>query len=523
MILPAMLIGASFFAQTQISGYVFEDKNNNGIKDRNEKGLANVGVSNNIQVVLTDAKGRYTLPVQNDNIIFVVKPSGYQARLNAQNLPQYYYNHKPAGSPANYKYKGVEPTAPVAGDVNFALHRQKEDKDFQILVFGDPQPYSLKEIDYFKRAVVSEVKANRKNAVFGITLGDLVGDDLSLHGAYADAVKEIGLPWYNVMGNHDMNYEATEDRLSDETFERNFGPNNYSFNYGNVHFVVLDDIFYPDPRDGKGYQGGFRPDQLEFLRNDLNLVDKNKLVVLSFHIQLMPENGDGEHFRAADRQQLFDILKPFENVLMMSAHTHKQTQLFYTKKHGWNGEKELHEINMGTTSGDWYSGTADELGVPASTMRDGTPRGYSFVNFKDNKYDIHYKAAGKPEDYQISLQVPKVVSRTRNAARIVANFFIGGERDKVEYRVDGKDWKPMDYTEAPDPAYTASVLKWDTTPALFPGRRPSAPDVSKHLWSAPFPKLETGNHKVEVRATDMFGNIHRAAADFQVADLVQIP
>lgn len=76
------------------------------------------------------------------------------------------------------------------------------------------------------------------------------------------------------MGNHDMNYDATTDEQSDATFKKNFGPSNYAFNYGNVHFIILDDILYPDPRDGKGYWGGLRPDQLSFIENDLKLVDK---------------------------------------------------------------------------------------------------------------------------------------------------------------------------------------------------------------------------------------------------------
>jgi len=71
MIVPVALLSVATFAQTQVSGYVFEDKNNNGVMDRNEKGLPNVAVSNNVQVAVTDSKGRYTLPVQNDNIIFV--------------------------------------------------------------------------------------------------------------------------------------------------------------------------------------------------------------------------------------------------------------------------------------------------------------------------------------------------------------------------------------------------------------------------------------------------------------------
>jgi hypothetical protein len=71
---------------------------------------------------------------------------------------------------------------------------------------------------------------------------------------------------------------------------------------------------------------------LDFVENNLKNVNPNQLVVFSFHIQLTPENDGDKHFRMEDRKRLFEILKPFQNVLMMSAHTHKQTQLFYGKK-----------------------------------------------------------------------------------------------------------------------------------------------------------------------------------------------
>lgn len=520
----AVLIAGFFFSQTTVTGFVYEDANRNSVKDRREKGIANVAVSNGQEVVLTDASGRYTLPAYDHHSVFVIKPSGFQTPVDGNNLPQFYYHHKPKGSPADFKYKGTAPTGPLPAQVNFPLHKNKEEKDFQILVFGDPQPYTLKEIDYFKRGIINEVKNNKKNAVFGISLGDLVGDDLVLHQPYVDAVKEIGLPWYNVIGNHDMNFDAKEDALSDETFEENFGPANYAFNYGNVHFMVLDDILYPDPRDGKGYWGGFREDQLKFVENNLKIVPKDKLVVLAFHIQMMPERAGDDHFRMEDRRRLFELLKPFENVLMMSAHTHKQTQIFYTKGEGWEGAEKLHEYNVGTTSGDWYSGTADAVGVPRSVMRDGTFRGYSFVDFKDNKYSIQYKVAGKPDDFQISLYVPKVIASRRNSARIVANFFMGGKDDKVEYRVDNGNWTPMNYTETIDPGFMKSVLQWDDVPQLPQGRRPSNPEISKHIWQAPFPgKLAVGQHKLEVRATDRYGKVHTAEQNFEVQDLNPVP
>ena len=66
------LLGVSGFAQQMATGYVFEDQNENGKKDRNESGIANVSVSNSQQVVVTDTNGKYEIPVGDDNIIFVI-------------------------------------------------------------------------------------------------------------------------------------------------------------------------------------------------------------------------------------------------------------------------------------------------------------------------------------------------------------------------------------------------------------------------------------------------------------------
>ncbi|WP_143884366.1 calcineurin-like phosphoesterase C-terminal domain-containing protein [Chryseobacterium binzhouense] len=523
LLMPSMFIAAMAFSQTSVSGYVFEDSNKNQKKENREKGIEGVAVSNGVQVVLTDKNGQYSLPIQENQTIFVIKPSGFMTPVNQNNLPQYYYQYKPKGSPADFKYKGTAPTGTLPKELNFALYKQNENKNFDILVFGDPQPYTEKQLDYFKRSIVNEVKNTKKNAVLGISLGDLVGDDLSLQKPYAEVMREIGMPWYNVMGNHDMNYDAKEDQFSDETFEANFGPANYSFNYGNVHFIILDDILYPDPRDGKGYWGGFREDQLKFIENDLKLVDKNKLIVVSLHIPL--EHKSEDNFRNSDRQKLFDYLAPFQNALILSAHTHIQQQIFYGKQAGWKGSKDLHEYNVGTTCGDWYSGTADEDGLPTSTMRDGTAKGYSFISFSDNQYKVKYKTAGKPEDYQIQLYVPKVIPHpSKTTAKILANFFMGSKKDKVEYRIDGGKWEEMDYNETIDPNFALSVFKWDTAPAILTGRRPSNPEASKHIWMADFPKkLSLGKHKVEVKAVDMYGNESSASADFEVQNAVLIP
>lgn len=98
--------------------------------------------------------------------------------------------------------------------------------------------------------------------------------------------------------------------------------------------------------------------------------------------------------------------------------------------------------------------------MPVSTIRDGTPKGYAFVNFKGNQYSIDYKVAGHSEDYQMEIFAPKVVEKDkRTSATIYVNFFMGSKDDKVEYRINGGEWKPMIHHETYDPSYWQNVYE----------------------------------------------------------------
>lgn len=511
-----LLLYYNVYAQSIAKGRIFEDTNRNSRIDKKEKGLANVAVSNGKDVVLTDGEGYYQLPVEEDNIIFVIKPSGYSIPLDENNLSKFYYIHKPNGSPENLRYKGSAATGVLPESIDFGLIPANEKDEFTAFLFGDPQPYNMKELDYLSRGIIAEA-SQEKNISFGISLGDLVGDTLDLHLPYIRTMKNMGIPWYNVMGNHDMNYDTTTDEMSDENFEAYFGPANFAFNYGQAHFIILDDILYPDPRDGKSYWAGFRPDQLDFIANDLKYVSKDKLIVLAMHIPLFDETGD-ESFKTGDRHKLFEILKDYPNILTLSAHTHFQMQYFHDEKDGWKGSKPLHEYNVGTTSGDWYSGEMNENGVPVSTMRDGTPKGYAFLNISGNIYTIDYKAAGRPKEYQIEIFNPKVVAQNKNtSAQLVANFFMGCSKDKVEYRIDNGEWKKMNYTKGIMPTYTETLFKWDFADKAKPERRPSNAVLSSHLWTAGIPsKLPAGKHQIEVRATDMFGRTFTQTSSYLI-------
>ena len=373
--------------------------------DNNEIGIPDVYVSNGVEIVKTDKDGKYKIPVSDDAIVFVIKPRNWMTPINDLNLPQFYYIHKPNGSPSNFTFNGVDATGPLPKNINFPLYAENGKSDFKMIVFGDPQPYSLEEVDFFSENIVSEL-VGVKGVEFGMTMGDIVGDNLDLLEPINQAVSKIGIPWYNVLGNHDVNFQADRDELSDETFERIYGPPNYAFVYGDVHFIVVDNVIMNDPVGDRGYVGGLRPDQIEFVRNYLELVSRDDLIVLTMHIPLVQH----ERFRESDQKELFSLLSEFPNTLSISAHSHTQNNTFFHEESShWQGEVPHHHFNVGTTSGNWWNGVRDENDIPLTMMRDGTPNGYSYITFNGTQYIIDWKVSGKPEEYRMNIHTPRGV------------------------------------------------------------------------------------------------------------------
>jgi len=244
IILTLSLIQVSSFAQDNdlVNGIVFHDVNANGILDENEPGIADVIVSNQREAVKTDSKGRYSLPLSDRTLIFVSKPSAYDVPLDENNLPQFYYIHQPGGSPEGLDYEGIPVTGALPESVNFALIASEQKNQFNVIITGDPQPYTAEQVNYYLNDVVSEMFDY--DADFYMALGDLVEDDLSLYGKLNDGVRHLEIPAYNVIGNHDMNLKAESNSFKADTFRRVFGPDYYSFNKGKVHFMVLNSIQY---------------------------------------------------------------------------------------------------------------------------------------------------------------------------------------------------------------------------------------------------------------------------------------
>ena len=491
------------------SGVVFHDRNHNGARDAFDFGVRGVAVSNGRDVTLTDWRGRYRIAVGDDTIVFVIKPEGWATPIDDNGLPRFYYIHKPQGSPTDLAYPGVSPTGPLPDQIDFPLYRQREPRSFRVILFADTQPYSLDELNMLNRDVIAEVIGTE--AAFGMTLGDLVGDDLALFEPLNESIGEIGLPWYNVIGNHDINFHAKTDRDSDESFERVYGPSTYAFSYGKVHFIVLDDIVYEGPRDETGkrgrYHAGISEDQLTFIGNYLETVPRDRLIVLTMHIpyKSAPDAIVGQG-------ALFEILEDRPHTLSLAGHTHYQDNRFHGPDGGFDGPEPHHQLINATASGSWWLGADDEVGIPHTTMRAGAPNGYSFIQFDGHRYSILFKAARRSADHQMNIFTADATT-SANAAEteVVVNVFSGSEQTRVEMRLsESSDWTPLQREAREDPFYLAAVERDRQRNPRPPFFLPSA-IKSPHLWVGALPANPLpGTYTIEVRATDMYGQVFLA-------------
>ena len=107
-----------------LTGTVFNDKNEDSTKDRREKGISGVAVSNGIDVVTTDSDGVYELPVRDNMTVFVTQPAGWQVPVDEYQFAQFSWNHLPEGSP-DLKYGGIAPTGDLPKAVNFPMAKSK--------------------------------------------------------------------------------------------------------------------------------------------------------------------------------------------------------------------------------------------------------------------------------------------------------------------------------------------------------------------------------------------------------------
>ena len=513
---------------------VFNDLDGDGRRGANEAGVPDVAVSDGTTIVRTGADGAYSLPALPGSTVFVIKPAGWRVALGDDGLPAFWRNVPPAGAPP-LRYGGIREASTGCRDI--ALSRDPRPADtLRALVFGDPQPRTALEADYYDRSLVQGV-INRHSTPLsrgvaakpyvpasaghlGLTLGDVVHDDLSLYPRMNRATARLGLPWLHVAGNHDLDFDAARDEDSLLSFRNTYGPDTFAWEEHEASFILLDNVVYL-PGGKPDYIGGLREDQFAFLAAYLPTLPRERRLVVAAHIPFFDPAPGRETFRAADRERLFALLAGFPNVLLLTAHGHVQRHHLHDATTGWRGPAPLHEYNVGAACGAFWSGVKDAAGIPVGTMADGTPRGWAELSVRaDGGYRLAWRPVTAPREETIGLHAPRTLRRGAYPAfGVYANVYMALPDAVVEFRVGEGPWQPMQRVARADPRLLAENARDDAAESLRGYDRSPEAAASTHLWRGTLPTdLPVGEHRIEVRTQDAWRGTLSASATYRLVD-----
>lgn len=512
--LPIILISISV-AQIEVKGFVFHDKNKNGTMDKNESGIRNQRISNGEKIVLTDRNGHFVIDAERNDVIFLIKPANWGIPINEYGIPRFFYNVRSDPSPKYLKYKAFD-TSLSLETVYFPLYKMNKSKKFTAIISGDPQPRDSTEIVYYRNEIVAQM-LKEDNISFYVPLGDIMYDDLSLYPYYLEQVKNLGIPIWHVLGNHDLNYKAKNDREAHETWNTYFGPDYYSFEYGDAHFIALNTVYYEgwnkEQNKRGNYLGALTETQLKWLENDLTYVPINKRIVLLSHIPIISDVYKGDRVEITNRESLYKLLTDYNSLLALAGHMHYIENMNLDKSHGWINKTLFKNMILGAACGGWWSGPLQENGTPYGYHYDGTPNGYFTFRFNRNSYTYRYHTSiNQPESsFRISVPENQVALAGVDTIKFVLNIYYGSEETQVLATLDNQKIEFIKQYHAQDP-YMNRMIK--ENPDRYP-KMENLP-ISNHIWEAPINGLEKGHHILWVQVINDNGVVEKKARIFEV-------
>ena len=486
-----------------------------GIVTASNKPVQGVVVSDGYEVTATDKDGVYQLKSEKKHgYVFMSIPSGYNVGSDGIR-PMF--------------YKTLTESADKSERVDFYLE-SVDNNDYILLVFGDMHlanrsvTNDRNQFFRFTNDLNDFLAMNRGKNIYALTLGDMTWDLYWYDNNYAftdylyDMNTHVGdLQVFHTIGNHDHDMKAAGDWDTVVRYKKEIAPTYYSFNIGKFHYVVLDDILCTNTSGGTGddrhYTEQVTSEQIDWLKKDLEHVDKDIPVVVSTHAPLYNDASLDPYTRLKDLAQLFDALEGYE-VHYLTGHTHRMLNVDKLDSYGH------FEHNAGAVCADWWW-SYQESGILIST--DGCPGGYSVFEMSGTDMKWRYKATDFSDDYQfrsydlnnVSITYDKYIPNAdaahklkfisyvsaypeNNANEVLLNIWNWDPSWTVEVKENGRSLE-VERVVAYDPlhiiAYTAKRLDKNKT-ATFPT------NLNNHFFKVTASAPDTD---LEITVTDRFG------------------
>ena len=486
------------------------------------KGVPGVVVSDGREVVVTDAQGVYQMTSQKRwRYVFVSVPSGYEVPLQGV-LPEF--------------------SAATSGDVSEVERRdfylkKVDNNSFTLLVLGDmhlaDRNSDREQFSHIAEDINATIAATQ-GPKYALTLGDMTWDQFwySRNYTFPEYIKEMnlyftGLPVYHTMGNHDNDMNATGDFAKAFRYTRDICPTFYSFNIGQIHFVVLDNINFYDvvsnEESGEDHRGDYvaniTAEQIAWLEKDLAYVPKGSKLVISSHAPVFGHSGaTGWVYRMVNSRGEGEYTsEPFVNFLvgydvqMLTGHTHNNF-------HHTAPDRVFSEHNVAAVCGGWWWSGKLSPGIHLST--DGTPGGYAVYTFNGSSMTHYYKSSGWPATHQFraydmgkvkEVIVPSLGSNKAGFQKFVDSMQSFNDNDILINVWNWQQGWTISVTEDGTPLVATPVTARDPlhVSAMTAKRFKSvdSPNFLTDVWCHFFKATAASrNSTVTISVTDQFGN-----------------
>jgi len=498
-----------------------------GVVYSDGKGISGVTVSDGQEVTITDKEGVYYLSsLKKTGFVFISIPGNYEVAAIG-NSPQF--------------FKRLSNNTTIIEQKDFSLIKVDNQKHVVIPMADWHLANRNNDTDQYTNKVVPDVNATIDKykadgtKVYAITLGDLTWDlywyknNFGLN-EYIPYMNMLNCPVFNLIGNHDYDPYYANDWEAENKFRDILGPTYYSFNLGDIHYVVLDDVEYINTGGSIGTVGNrnynytINLEQIKWLKKDLEaIIDKTTPIVLAMHTPLykrpsVDSNGDQvNEIYLNNGNELIEILKGFSKVNILTGHLHENYRV--------EEEINLMEHNTAAICATWWwtgkNGYADN-----HICKDGSPGGYSIWNINGRDIQWKYKGIGYSENYQfrtydlntVHITADSFAPQSTDAELSIYSDSYSQKNSNNEALINiwsyEKDWK-IEVTEngntlnvtrinAKDPLH---IISYEAL-RLNNGATPTSAFVTSktsHIFKVKASSPET---TLEIKVIDNFGNVY---------------